>query len=105
MVFFLFLWQHESHEGSGWNNRQLDVWMFYEIPKRLHFFFCPAVGCDRYVDTETIAGFSKLSTVGVTVSVGAVLAHRAVTTVVPGDEEKWEPYMGLFSWKYNRRAF
>ena len=54
---------------------------------------------------ETIAGFSTLSAVGVAVSVGAVLAHRAVTTVVPGDEEKWEPYMGLFSWKYNRRAF
>jgi len=85
----------------------IDSWTFGCFTKSQSgcSFFCPAVGCDRYVDTETIAGFSKLSTVGVTVSVGAVLAHRAVTTVVPGDEEKWEPYMGLFSWKYNRRAF
>ena len=80
--------------------------MFYEIPKRLHFFFCPAVGCDRYVDTETIAGFLKLSAAGVAVSVGAVLAHRAVTTVVWGDDENWEAYMGLFdNLKYDRRAF
>jgi hypothetical protein len=39
---------------------------------------------------ETIAGFSKLSAAG-----GAVLAHCAVT-VVRGDDEKWEAYMGLF---------
>ena len=80
--------------------------MLYEIPKWLQFFFCPAVGCDRYVDTETIAGFLKLSAAGVAVSVGAVLAHRAVTTVVRGNNEKWEAHMGLFDcWKYNRRAF
>jgi hypothetical protein len=79
--------------------------MFYKIPKWLQFFFCPAVGCDRYVDMETIAGFSKLSTAGVAVSVGAVLAHCAVTTAVRGDDGKWEAYMGLFdSWKYDRRA-
>jgi len=80
--------------------------MFYEIPKWLQFFFCPAVGCDRYVDMETIAGFSKLSAASVAVSVGAVLAHRAVTTVVWGDDEKWEAYKRLFdSWKYDRRVF
>jgi len=55
---------------------------------------------------KTIAGFSKLSAAGVAVSVGAVLAHRAVTTVVRGDDEKWEAYMGLFDCcKYDRRAF
>ena len=55
---------------------------------------------------ETIAGFSTLSAVGVAVSVGAVLAHRAVTTVVWGNDKKWEAYMGLFDcWKYDRRAF
>jgi len=55
---------------------------------------------------ETIAGFSKLSAAGVAVSVGAVLAHRAVTTAVRCDDEKWEAYMGLFDcWKYDRRAF
>ena len=80
--------------------------MFYEISKWLQFFFCPAVGSDRYVDMETIAGFSKPSAAGVAVSVGAVLAHCAVTTVVRGDNEKWEAYMGLFDcWKYDRRAF
>ena len=84
----------------------MDVWIFYEIPKWLQFFFCPAVGCDRYVDMETIAGFSKLSAAGGAVSVRAVLAHRAVTTVVWGNDKKWEAYMGLFDcWEYDRRAF
>jgi len=64
------------------------------------------VGNDRYVDVETIAGFAKLSAAGVAVSVEAVLAHRAITTVVWCDDEKWEAYMGLFNcWKYDRRAF
>jgi hypothetical protein len=55
---------------------------------------------------ETIAGFAKLSAAGVAVSVGAVLAHCAITTVVWCDDEKWEAYMGLFNcWKYDRRAF
>jgi len=80
--------------------------MFFEIPKWLQYLFCPVVGSDQYVNMETIAGFSKLSAAGVAVSVGAVLAHRAVTTVVRGNGEKWEAYMGLFDrWKYNRRAF
>ena len=64
------------------------------------------VGNDRYVDVETIAGFAKLSAAGVAVSVGAVLAHCAITTVVWCDDEKWEAYMGLFDcWKFDRRAF
>ena len=68
--------------------------MFYEIPKWLQFFFCPTVGSYRDVDMETIAGFLKLAAAGVTVSVGAVLAHCAVTTVVWCNDEKWEAYMG-----------